>query len=205
MTMCGATKKDGSPCHMSAMPNGRCRLHGGKTPVGFAHPSTQHGRYSKYLPTRLSARYQEALRDPALLELMQDIALLDMRLGDVLQRMETGDTTMRWQSLQDVRLEAIAASKRDDKARASRAINTILEMIGAWHDESGAWDEIGGLLEQRRKLVESERKRLVEMQQTMTVEKAMLLAGAILGIIKAHVHDRDTLHAISTDIQRLIT
>ena len=51
-------------------------------------------------------------------------------------------------------------------------------------------DWIGGVLEQRRRLVESERKRLVEMQQTLTVEKAMLLIGAIGGIIKAHVHDR---------------
>lgn len=32
---CGAkTKRDGHPCQNPAMPNGRCRLHGGRTPKG---------------------------------------------------------------------------------------------------------------------------------------------------------------------------
>ena len=59
------------------------------------------------------------------------------------------------------------------------------------------------MLDQRRKLVESERKRLTEAQQTLTVEKAMLLIGAIGGIIKAHVQDATTLRKISADISAL--
>ena len=68
-----------------------------------------------------------------------------------------------------------------------------------------AWREVGSVIEQRRKLVESERKRLIEMQQTLTAEKAMLLLGAVLGVIKEHVQDRNTLHAISRGIEQLTT
>lgn len=51
---CGAHRKfDGQPCQNPAMPNGRCRLHGGKstgpkTPEGKArmrHAVTKHGLY----------------------------------------------------------------------------------------------------------------------------------------------------------------
>jgi hypothetical protein len=37
---CGAKTRAGTPCKRPAMPNGRCRLHGGLTPI-------KHGRYSK--------------------------------------------------------------------------------------------------------------------------------------------------------------
>lgn len=53
---CGARRKyDGQPCQCPAMPNGRCRLHGGKstgprTPDGrekSAKANFKHGRYTK--------------------------------------------------------------------------------------------------------------------------------------------------------------
>lgn len=41
---CGAKKRDGSPCPTWAMPNGRCRMHGGKS---LGRPIV-HGRRSKF-------------------------------------------------------------------------------------------------------------------------------------------------------------
>ena len=51
---CGATRRNGGACLSPAMPNGRCRMHGGKstgprTPEGLARSSVsnlRHGRYS---------------------------------------------------------------------------------------------------------------------------------------------------------------
>jgi hypothetical protein len=42
MKECGAKTRAGTPCKRPAMVNGRCRLHGGLTPI-------KHGRYSKVL------------------------------------------------------------------------------------------------------------------------------------------------------------
>ena len=45
---CGARTRRGSQCRSPAMPNGRCRLHGGKSP-GAPKGNTnafKHGRYS---------------------------------------------------------------------------------------------------------------------------------------------------------------
>ena len=66
---CGAKNRRGTPCMCPAMPNGRCRLHGGfstgpKTPAGIERirkAVTKHGRYTKN--ARLErARYQALMR-----------------------------------------------------------------------------------------------------------------------------------------------
>lgn len=46
MAHCGAKKRNGEKCKSPAMPNGRCRLHGGKTPATNQN-AVKHGFYSK--------------------------------------------------------------------------------------------------------------------------------------------------------------
>lgn len=40
---CGAKTRKGTPCKSPAMPNGRCRMHGGKS----TGAPVKHGRYTK--------------------------------------------------------------------------------------------------------------------------------------------------------------
>lgn len=205
MRECGAKTRQGGVCKQPALPNGRCHYHGGKSLAGLASPTYQTGRYSKVLPARLAGRYAEAQADAALLELRDDVALVDARLADLLGRVDTGESGALWQALQALRLDVITYKRAGDTVKTAEALNVLLDLVGQGHADYRAWAEIGGVIEQRRKLVESERKRLVEMQQTLTVERAMLLIGAISGVIKAHVHDRTTLAAIGRDIESIIS
>lgn len=205
MPYCGAKTRTGGTCTQPAMQNGRCRMHGGKHPKGIASPHYKTGKYSRYLPARMTARYEEAVSDPALLELRGDIALTDARLADLLQRVDSGESGALWSRLMQARLDLLAYRRAGDTVKIAEALNTLLDLVGQGHADYRAWAEVGAVVEQRRRLVESERKRLVEMQQTLTVEKAMLLIGAIGGIIKAHVQDRHVLSAISNDIQALVS
>jgi uncharacterized protein YjcR len=45
---CGAKTRNGTPCRSPAMPNGRCRMHGGKSPGAPKgnQNALRHGRYS---------------------------------------------------------------------------------------------------------------------------------------------------------------
>jgi len=138
-----------------------CRPHGGLTPLGPAHGAFKHGRYSKFLPARFLARYEEALADEGLVELRDEIAILDLRLTVLVQK--------------------IGTSK-------SREV----------------FEELVDLFEQRRKLAESERKRLVEMQQLMTLEQGNALLAAVLDSCRRHVTDRKALGAIGADLARLV-
>jgi hypothetical protein len=75
--LCGAKKRNGQPCRGAAMPNGRCRLHGGLTPSGLASACYKHGRRSKwraFLPNNLRQGYDAAMNDPDLLSLRKVIS-----------------------------------------------------------------------------------------------------------------------------------
>jgi hypothetical protein len=176
-------------------------MHGGATPTGIALPQTTHGRYSRHLPTRLAARYEEAAHDTELLTLREDIALLDTRLADVLGRVDSGESGALWEALLTAKADYLKATDRD----RDHMLTVLLGLIEEGAADYAAWADVRSLLDQRRRLVESERKRLVEMQQTLTVEKAMLLLGAVAGVIKAHVKDRAILQAISADLDRLVS
>lgn len=181
------------------MANGRCRMHGGASPSGLAHPNTTHGRYSKHLPTRMLASYEQAQQDPELLNLREDIALLDARLSDLLRRVDSGESGKLWQDLR-------AASKAYRKGDETQQLESLLEMfslIDRGYLDTQAWGEIRAAVEQRRKLVESERKRLIEMQQMMTMSQAQLLIARLYDVVSQHVSDRATLAAIGTGLQAL--
>lgn len=77
--ICGAKKRDGSPCASKQMPNGRCRMHGGKTPI-------QSGRYSVVKRPRLAeliAKF-EADTDPT--NILPEVAMLRALITDYVER-----------------------------------------------------------------------------------------------------------------------
>ena len=179
-------------------------MHGGKTPIGAALPQFRTGRHSKYLPTRLAARYQEAQADPDLISLRDDVALLDARLSELVERVEDEDGTTLWFKARAA-LDAYATAQQRGSRDQATALGTLEAVIQEGCVNGGAvtWREVLGLLEQRRRLVESESKRLQMLQQMIPAEQALLLLGLIEQVIRKHVLDRTQLAAISADLSRL--
>jgi uncharacterized protein YjcR len=69
---CGALTRSGSQCRSPAMPNGRCRLHGGKSPGAPKgnKNALKHGRYT----AEAIARRREVA---TLLRVMKTLAKLE--------------------------------------------------------------------------------------------------------------------------------
>src|SRR5690348_17116908 len=111
---CGAKRRNGEPCKARAMLNGRCRIHGGKSPAGIPSPHYRDGRYSKVLPQRMRDAYTLAMDDPQLLEQREQIAVLDARLLDLLGRVDTGESGALWQALKDCRSDLLIAQRGND-------------------------------------------------------------------------------------------
>lgn len=200
---CGAKTKNGKPCQAYAMTNGRCRMHGGNALAGAASPTFKTGRYSKHLPARLMARYQEAQSDPALLALRDEVALIDTRLAELLGRVDTGESARRWQEAQEAFEELRKARIRNDAKQFAAALDELERTLTSGNDY-GLWGEIANAVDLRKRLVESERKRLVEMQQMISSTQAMVLLTTVVDIIKTHVTDRNTLAAISAEFRKLV-
>ena len=201
-------KKTGAQCKRRAVTGMRvCMMHGGKTPVGIASPHFKTGRYSKHLPTRLLERYNEAVSDEELLALREDIALLDARVSELLGRVDNGESGRAWKMAQKALsdyLSSYQSSKETDISKSIGALSELQAAVGIGLTDTIACSEIQIALEQRRKLVESERERLVEMQQFISSERAMLLISAVVDVVRRNVTDRTTLSNITHELSLII-
>ena len=183
-----------------------CRMHGGGSP----HRGTRsgrpirHGRYSRLLPDRLAARYQEAERDNALLNLRAEISLIDARLAELLGHLSTGESGQSWR-------EALAAwryltdmAATGDVGLFRGAMDNLGRILQRGASDPRTWGEIVALVETRRRLVESERRRLVEMQQMISAEQAMALLASVTAIIRENIPDGPTRNRIASGIRGLL-
>jgi len=181
----------------------RCRYHGGASPGGLAASNFKHGRYSRYLPGRIAERYQEALQDDELLSMRDEVALLDTRLAELVRELEAGDSRDLWDDLHSIYQGMVRARQRGKTRDMARAIIEIGELIERGAGKWATWDAIGELMEQRRKLVESERRRMLDLQQYVTAERVMLLITAIVNVVARYVDDKRTLGRIAADVREL--
>lgn len=197
MPDCGAKIRKGGSCRQQGMRNGRCRMHGGLTPAGIASPNFKTGRYSKYIPARLLKRYAEGESDSTLMDLRDEIALTDTRISDLLGRADLGDSVELWERLRT----QLARHDAGDTSAHAECKRLVEKGIADHH----TWDALPPLIEQRRKLVESEAKRLKDMRLMITAEQVMTFVATLSAIVKAHVKDEEILANISRDLIGLTT
>lgn len=178
-------------------------MHGGRGPVGPASPAWRTGRYSKVIPARLAETYQRALSDGDLLVLRDDIALMDSRIGELLGRVDTGESGSAWRAVREAyeRLETALVEK--DMVAAQAALGDLDKISQVGMEDGAIWDEVGQALDRRERLVRSERRRMVELQQMITAEQATAMLAAVISIVREHVTDRDALRAISESMAQL--
>jgi len=205
MSQCTArSKRSGMQCRDKAM-IGRtvCYHHGGKSPQGIASATIKTGRYSKHLPTRMLADYEGAKLDTELLALQDEIALIDARLVDLLKRVDTGESGATWKQLRTEFTEFQKLLSAGKIADSKAVLFKITELITKGVNDDAAWADVRSVVNQRTRLVESERKRLVEMQQMVGADQAMLLVRALVSAVREHVRDPAILRAITDDLGRL--
>lgn len=179
----------------------RCRFHGGKSLIGALNPAFKDGSRSRYLPKRLVSTYEAAEEDRELMTLRQDVALLETRMRDLLQKLEKTDGVGVFPKLRACLDRMHSTSNPDVRVAAFEEMERLINLGMA---EEMAWLEIREILEQRRRIIESERKRLVEMHQMISIEQMLTMIGAISASVRKHVSDNSTISAIATDIKKLM-
>lgn len=86
MKTCGARTRSGTPCRKAAMPNGRCRLHGGKTPSGPDSPHYRHGRYANVFKGQLAEKFSAAQGEEKPLDLLPELQVQRTLLAQYIER-----------------------------------------------------------------------------------------------------------------------
>lgn len=187
--ICGAKTRSGRYCKKDPTRNrNRCQLHGGKSPRGIAAGRFKTGKYSKDLPSRLSERYLTATSDEKLLELRDEIALIETRLGDLLSRADTGESGATWGQIKTAYDQLRKAATINDQQKFTEHLNNMGRLITKGAGDYAVWDEIFKAVSAKRKGVETERKRLVDLKQMMTAEQAMGMLSFVIATLKTKAY-----------------
>lgn len=179
-------------------------MHGGKSLKGLASPNYKTGRWSKYAPSRLLAKYDEARSDSELLSMREEIALLDARLSDLLQRVDTGEAGSLWKQAKAIFLEFTAWREQGNTDEMAKSLEKLKDVITQGNADYAAWGEIESILQQRRLMSESEQKRLIAMQSMVSAERATIFVFKILDILKRNIQDRKILSNINAELSLLL-
>jgi hypothetical protein len=214
----GPLNRRGLPCRKLHRKggNGRCRTHGGATPApGPTHPNYKHGRYSKAFPPRLRDRFNAALNDPDLLSSREAAAVLSTRLVELIAKLDSGENdhlleriAEAWADFKDAKVRArnagdddeVRAKARDDAQAATKELDRL---ISAGGNDMICWQEIRAVTKEFSSVSSAEHKRLVDLNQMLSIDQVMVLSSALLQMNKdvieryAAIHNFDGKRALA--------
>lgn len=211
---CGAKlrRHPGMFCTQPKMPNGRCKMHGGKALKGPASGSYKTGRYSTYalaLPERYRDTFFRALDAKKAIELTEQIALVEAREVELVARLTPETSTALWHraraALDELR-EAYGMVDSDPKKAliAAASFDALVAAVEQGVSNESTWALLLDTLEARRKLVDTERRRVEALGAHLTPEQAIQFAAQIIGIVRDETNDRKLLDAIARRVEKLL-
>ena len=197
------SKQTGEQCKNWSAPGRKvCKHHGGASPRGKDHPRTTTGKYSKFLPDRLAERFESFLGDKDILELSAEIALVDSQIAACLERPEVPQS--RWKTVRTIYSELVDAMDDGDSTEISKVMRKLLGAIEEGFTDAARWTLTLNLIEQRRKLTDSERRRVFDESNAVSIEQLMLLVARISSIVRENVQDERSRSAIGEGIRLLV-
>lgn len=178
----------------------RCKMHGGSALKGVANPNFKHGLRSRYMPARLSEAYERSINDPELESLRHQLAMCDAREQELQHGLTTGDCGDVWRDLQAAWARRSLALEQGDPVKLMDAETEVAGLIERGASDAGIWGEMLRLFEARRKLADTETRRLERLNASITAEKMFVLVARLVHIIRSHIPDPHTLSAVQGEI-----
>lgn len=203
--ICGAlVRSQQRPCRNAVVGEvGRCRMHGGKSKVGPEHHKFVHGQRSEYyLPGQLGRDFEAALNDPSLIELRRQLALAEAREGELVRALSDADAAGNWAEAWRAFIAVEDALAADDAERLPEAVHALRKALEGGIPHETLWARIRENAEHKRRLSETERRRLETLSQFITSERAMAQMALVTESIQRHVNDPHTLAAIAAEIRQ---
>jgi hypothetical protein len=182
--------------------NGRCPFHGGHAAAGVAASGFKHGRDMKPtrygMPAHLHEVFERALEDKDFLSLRENVAVLDARAQELLDSLPEGGARPALRRVKKLLKEA----QGDDEP--GPLIEQALAELDAMSSYDERWREIRATTQERRQLVESENRRIIAEQATITPQQFATVLATLGASVRENVTDPQALRAIHRDIARLL-
>jgi hypothetical protein len=184
MAQCTArSKRSKVQCKNFALKNLKtCKFHGGKAPTGELSTRFKTGRYCKSLSGKLLANYEEGFTDTQkILDMTSEMVLLDTRtqqLTSELEEEEGGST------FEDV-AEALIDLRRELRVNLRKGqtlpkeLKVVEDIVRAGWNREEKWSEVLKTVEQRRKVSETEVKRLTASRTMVPIQQVKQLLSQL--------------------------
>jgi hypothetical protein len=172
----------------------RCERCGGATPTGTASPHFRTGAFvqDRHIPKGLFNAYRKAKADPDLLSLRSEAAALvalEVKVYEEMDRTEAPPWGQAVEALNDYK----CAQTDDGKAAALANLENVVR-TGA--DAAASYEateaKLRALFQERAKLVAAESRRMHEMDQFLTKERAAELGMMVMLAVRNAVLDEAT-------------
>ncbi len=144
---------------------------------------------------RLGTIFARSFEDPELTRLRKDLAIVETRLVELIQSLNSQQNGTLWKQLRSKHREL--KRSKPTSTKAANLFKEITELVERGSNDSLIWNEIAKQIELRRRLLDSETKRVLAAHQVMTAEEVKMLIDAVATLIRENVKDRQALQKIS--------
>jgi len=190
------------------MPNGRCRIHGGKSLKGIEHPDYKDGKKSKYNPVNIAKRYEKALQDPNLLSIKHDIAKTQAMLEDTWDKLDNApDAAKSWDQISAIindMADAFATGSADAIMEARHSIPKAQGIIARNRRFHEAKKDIQVTLDQKRKQLATKAQIEAAEDKSMSYDQALLFMRTVFLLIANHVTSPEEKQVITLKLQEYV-
>jgi hypothetical protein len=194
-------------CHDDALPNGRCKKHGGKSvPAGPDHHAYVHGLRSKAKLTREQRRrVAELVAGEGLLVLNEDIALVDVQLDAAWDRIGVEPSAADWKSLRRQVVSIRDRANAGDARGLMAAVDDALRAVESGSVRATAVDDWRRLQDHRRRLVATEVRNRAVSQQSVALTSVAALFVEIARLANDSISNDDDRGAFRNGLARLVS
>lgn len=162
---------------------------------------TPYSRYAKaFGETGLAGLVHEQRTDPELKTLNKEIELTQAFIEKSLQDFSIANCEAAWDSLYTLYKQFWNSTKEEQLECAREAFNIVRDGVDEWRKIGTAM----GYVEVKRKLIDTESKRLKDMNVLITPTQVELIITGLLNSVEAHVKDPETRASIGRDFSRIM-
>jgi hypothetical protein len=141
------------------------------------------------LPKDLARKYEIIFSDSELVSLKTDIAFIEARIQQVTERISKEQESRGIIKTVKRMFDAIAGDVKKGQVSLLTALSDLRVVINKRYDNIVMWEEVYQLTEQKRKLVETEARRMKDLQAYLTAEQALALVGSLVSLAREFVPD----------------
>jgi hypothetical protein len=180
-------------------------MHGGASLKGAQSGTFKHGKFSKHMPTRLAAIYNDLQENGELISIDRNLHLREAFLREGLETLkDAGDPAQAWEDLRkahEVLMIGITTLNEPLLQKAARTMEKIIDDRYRYHETV---KELNKTLTEQRQDIKAKASIELAKENAFTASQVTTLIGAVVSLIMMNVTDKEQRFAIVDGIDRLI-